>query len=38
MAPNSITPIEAMKSADPTAGLMVTRAIGAKIFKGEVTQ
>jgi glyoxylase-like metal-dependent hydrolase (beta-lactamase superfamily II) len=35
-APNSAALIEAMKSAYPTAGLMVALEIGAKVNKGEV--
>jgi len=35
-APNAATLIEAMKSAYPTAGLMVALEIGAKVNKGEM--
>ena len=35
-APNSAALIEAMKSAYPTAGLMVALEIGAKVNKGEM--
>ena len=35
-APNSVTLIEAMKSAYPAAGLMVALEIGAKVNKGEM--
>ena len=35
-APNSASLIEAMKSAYPTAGLMVALEIGAKVNKGEM--